>query len=542
MSVGSSTQTPTLALPQFGDNDKPTWRGDVNDAMGKIDTAHTTLTAQVNNQQTEIVALQNFKNEAPEIWAKEYGVVFDGATDNTAAWAACIAALPNGGKIRCNSGTAVGQLVLPSDITVEGGALGLTILKAQTGLAGAVVKSKDFDTLTGTATLNPETRGSHRIGLSNLSIDGNKANAPSSEGINIYGMGWTFRNIMVDGCGVNGIHTEFGEEVDFATETTLEGSARDVRSANNGGHGWLFRGPHDSNIVGYTAFGNSGWGFRNESLTGHYNGGIGHCGQFNMFLNANGWYVGAPVASYAGGQIAGTSGTGLEMLAGVGSLVILGLLVSGFTIGVIARGSEHNLNFTVQDCATGLQVEQLGGSVVNVVGVGNTVAGINIVSEDTPNVFTGNINTTAPAVTLEGAFAYGDSVMICQGGTTAGMIFQLPESALTVTAAEIASQRNITSTNHLIAGRNTADQTIIGQDVGYNGRAALNFGDAQIYHDGVGVVAMPPNEVFKHGRGPTSARPSAAAVGTGCEYYDTTIVKPVWSDGAVWRDSTGAAV
>lgn len=44
------------------------------------------------------------------------------------------------------------------------------------------------------------------------------------------------------------------------------------------------------------------------------------------------------------------------------------------------------------------------------------------------------------------------------------------------------------------------------------------------------------------GRYSTGGRPSAATVGSGAMIYDTTLSKPVWSDGAVWRDAAGTAV
>jgi len=40
----------------------------------------------------------------------------------------------------------------------------------------------------------------------------------------------------------------------------------------------------------------------------------------------------------------------------------------------------------------------------------------------------------------------------------------------------------------------------------------------------------------------TAARPSAAVLGQGGFYYDTTLNKPAWSDDAVWRDAAGVAV
>lgn len=44
------------------------------------------------------------------------------------------------------------------------------------------------------------------------------------------------------------------------------------------------------------------------------------------------------------------------------------------------------------------------------------------------------------------------------------------------------------------------------------------------------------------GAGPSSARPSAASVGAGAQYYDTRLHRPVWSDGQAWRDAMGNAV
>lgn len=41
---------------------------------------------------------------------------------------------------------------------------------------------------------------------------------------------------------------------------------------------------------------------------------------------------------------------------------------------------------------------------------------------------------------------------------------------------------------------------------------------------------------------PTAGRPDAAAAGEGAAVYDTDLRKPVWSDGAVWRDALGNAV
>lgn len=40
-------------------------------------------------------------------------------------------------------------------------------------------------------------------------------------------------------------------------------------------------------------------------------------------------------------------------------------------------------------------------------------------------------------------------------------------------------------------------------------------------------------------QGATAARPAFADVEVGTEFFDTTLGKPVWSDGTAWVDSTG---
>lgn len=40
----------------------------------------------------------------------------------------------------------------------------------------------------------------------------------------------------------------------------------------------------------------------------------------------------------------------------------------------------------------------------------------------------------------------------------------------------------------------------------------------------------------------TGGRPSAVSAGAGAFIYDTGLTKPLWSDGAVWRDAAGTAV
>ena len=40
----------------------------------------------------------------------------------------------------------------------------------------------------------------------------------------------------------------------------------------------------------------------------------------------------------------------------------------------------------------------------------------------------------------------------------------------------------------------------------------------------------------------TATRPTASSAGAGAMIYDTTLGKPLWSNGSAWRDAAGVAV
>lgn len=56
------------------------------------------------------------------------------------------------------------------------------------------------------------------------------------------------------------------------------------------------------------------------------------------------------------------------------------------------------------------------------------------------------------------------------------------------------------------------------------------------------TVGVPDDDVIRTGRGATGSRPTASTVGDGSMWYDTTLKKPIWSDGTSWRDAAGTVV
>lgn len=48
--------------------------------------------------------------------------------------------------------------------------------------------------------------------------------------------------------------------------------------------------------------------------------------------------------------------------------------------------------------------------------------------------------------------------------------------------------------------------------------------------------------MIRHQSYTTAGRPTASSAGAGAEYFDTTLNKPVYSDGTNWRDAAGTIV
>lgn len=52
--MGASNLTPNIHLPLFVDDDKPSWLGDINEAMTRIDSDSGAQTAEINTLTTQL--------------------------------------------------------------------------------------------------------------------------------------------------------------------------------------------------------------------------------------------------------------------------------------------------------------------------------------------------------------------------------------------------------------------------------------------------------------------------------------------------------
>jgi hypothetical protein len=102
----------------------------------------------------------------------------------------------------------------------------------------------------------------------------------------------------------------------------------------------------------------------------------------------------------------------------------------------------------------------------------------------------------------------------------------------------------------LVNGIGTAeDPFVITAEIGNLG-LAISFQDTTTINfstTGTGTVSDPMTVTadvlpLKFPSYTTAGRPSATASGAGAYYYDTTLSKPVWSTGTVWKDAAGTTV
>lgn len=66
--------------------------------------------------------------------------------------------------------------------------------------------------------------------------------------------------------------------------------------------------------------------------------------------------------------------------------------------------------------------------------------------------------------------------------------------------------------------------------------------DTEVRRAAANVLATGTDDGFRTGSSITGSRPSAVTLGAGTQWFDTTLNKPIWSDGTVWRDAAGTAV
>jgi len=149
------------------------------------------------------------------------------------------------------------------------------------GANDCVVKTKDFDSLTGSNSWYVDTEGvPYWFELKNIVIDGNKANQTSSSttstddleigGLAIYGKNYILDNVVINNCYGRAFYTECGFKGSRHDWRDLpEGSIKSLQVIDSD-YGCLIRGPHDNVIHKLISASHTNYGIKTETSSDVY--------------------------------------------------------------------------------------------------------------------------------------------------------------------------------------------------------------------------------------------------------------------------------
>ncbi len=374
----------------------------------------------------------------PVINASDYSPVGDGVADDTGPLQAALdeAERQGGARVLVGPGTYRCNLVIGSNTTLQGASTRGTTLMAVAGSNRDVLLGRDFADLTGTLTQYPELRGANYIGLSSLTIDGDRSTNSAGCGIRIWGRSQAFRDLIIQNCAEDGVYLEFTtHDVGDSVEDNVEAFFHNIKTILNGGNGWRHRGPHDSILSNFVTFSNDGWGFMSEGVPDGYNGVISGTA-WNSWLNGLGsFHFGAQPAFLSDSTASGPNrGIGIELSADSGAVRMTGILILGHETGLVLRGGNHIFNGVILNSisstpgwrGTGILIDGAGLCMLDLTGSSNERA-IVVQSEWGPNMIRGRLNVPEGGQLLVGDVMPTTSLDLARIGADGNeVIVQIP--------------------------------------------------------------------------------------------------------------------
>jgi hypothetical protein len=279
----------------------------------------------------------------------DFGAVGDGTTDNTTAIQAALNSAGDGVVYFPKGIYISGSLSIPVNTSLRGESMNSVVLKLKNGTnPTGFLQTAGFASLTNTNS----NGGTFNSQISEITIDGNKANNTSGNGINIYGKAFKIQNIVVQNCAQVGIYTEYSGGDDFSTPAgTLEAVFDTIRVLLCGGSGIVSVGPHDliaSEIVSFT---NGGWGWDVQTSMNMYSVNTYTCTLGGIWVrtvtNASGTHQG----SIQGSAVIGSTGTGWGALFEAGGNNLSASIFGG-PIALEIKSAANNIHGIISNSTT----------------------------------------------------------------------------------------------------------------------------------------------------------------------------------------------
>lgn len=279
------------------------------------------LTAPANEQVASYIA--NPGAAQTELDARYAAIV--AATGVTGTDTANIqAAIDAGGRILLTPPPlGIAQPITTAQLIIKTGAhldLGGCTLQTANTVNADLIRSKDFDSLTGTGSADSPYSFTIRNGI----IDGNRANNTSGRGLSLYAAAFRLSDLVVRNCADDGLYTEWA-----GTGTPPDGMEAHINGLtlhDNGGWGWHHRGPHDSTAHQVVVYSNNQKGLNaggiwaeNDSVAGKYSVAGTHFTDCHVWGTSHKWaFINEGTVITTGCQIEGGS---------VGQVLALGTLI-----------------------------------------------------------------------------------------------------------------------------------------------------------------------------------------------------------------------
>jgi hypothetical protein len=312
-----------------------------------------------------------------------------------------------------------------------------------------VIEGTHFASLDGTPQVIPETRGDNFVQISDMTIDGNKANNSAGWGIRIWGHTLRFHDLTIQNCASGGRFTEYSDGsgnggVYFVSNPQLGDPTSYFfhnKSFTNSGNDITFEGPNDSNFDGEEFSGSTGWALSTATslltatVTTAGTAVTATAGNFSG-LTANGWCT---IAGVAYQILSVADSTHLTLKSSAGSHTGQAFQVI-YYVGTI----DSAVNLACYGLGTGCYNFGAGAGIQAMVNSNATLAPICITEDATDGnaMFTGMTvaGCTTSGVTLRGT---GNSFQGIVNNNLVGMILNGNQMMIQVTGGGNTTALNV---------------------------------------------------------------------------------------------------
>lgn len=309
----------------------------------------------------------------PSITPEMFGAVGDGITDDTAAVQEAIdTARTTGQTVYFNGKTYLCNILIYPFTKLCGSSK--TILKAVPGSDQSVIKSYDFDEMTGSTGAAADDDGVYMVFLTDLIIDGNRENNEAGYGIEVWGRNLFFKNIFVRNCTSGGIYTEFSthgtpeaSESSFYSDM-LESVFDTIKVYDCFGNGWTYKGPHDSHVYNYICvkckeYALEASGYSNGLIVDHMNSWFTKHG---VLLTGGSKLLNSQIDS-AGYDGTDFTGTGVAFASGNANIQIDNSTIRNFATGLDISGQYHQISALLQTNIVTVKMTNLNSCTLDLI-------------------------------------------------------------------------------------------------------------------------------------------------------------------------------